>query len=62
MKKGRHRRFEEARNLKQSRTTMPCDLLASETPEPSPGMPYPMTINASWCLVGKESDADDADW
>lgn len=57
MKKGRHRRFEEARALKRSIETVvePCPECGAE-----PGHDH-----ASWCLAGEDEDSeeleDDAD-
>lgn len=55
MKKGRHRRFEEARALKRSTETVvePCPECGAE-----PGKDH-----ASWCLASEdeEGDTDDED-
>lgn len=52
MKKGRHRRFEEARALKRSNEVIlePCAECGAE----------PETEHASWCLAGEE-ELDDGD-
>lgn len=49
MKKGRHRRFEEARALKRSNEVVP---------EPCPECGAdPEDDHASWCLAGEEDEA-----
>lgn len=56
MKKGRHRRFEEARALKRSDSGLDiADILGEAPPEPcdeceaEPGEPH-----KSWCLAGSD--------
>lgn len=51
MKKGRHRRFEEARALKQSTETIvePCAECGAE----------PESEHASWCLAMEDEDEDE---
>ena len=51
MKKGRHRRFEEARALKRTNEVMvePCPECGAE----------PETEHASWCLATADLDEDD---
>lgn len=51
MKKGRHRRFEEARALKRSPevTIEPCAECGAD----------PEDDHASWCLAGVDDDEDD---
>ncbi|HEX2850205.1 MAG TPA: hypothetical protein VHN98_06620 [Acidimicrobiales bacterium] len=51
MKKGRHRRFEEARALKRSIETVvePCPECGAE-----PGKDH-----ASWCLAGEDEESDE---
>lgn len=57
MKKGRHRRFEEARALKQD--TRPVDLVELRK-EPCPECSAePNAPHASWCLATEEEDEDD---
>ena len=50
MKKGRHRRFEEARALKRTTETIvePCPECGAD----------PEDEHASWCLAGEDDDAD----
>ncbi len=54
MKKGRHRRFEEARALKEARVGGDLRLEPCAECEAAPGAPH-----ASWCLA--EQDDDDPD-
>lgn len=51
MKKGRHRRFEEARALKRTNevTVEPCPECGAE----------PETEHASWCLATADLDEED---
>ena len=51
MKKGRHRRFEEARALKRTTETIvePCPECGAD----------PEDEHASWCLAGEDDDALD---
>ena len=60
MKKGRHRRFEEARALKQvSLGERPAAADAEPCAECNAA---PGASHASWCLAGEEEvDADDGD-
>lgn len=53
MKKGRHRRFEEARALKRSNEMLvePCAECGAD----------PEDDHASWCLAGEESEETDED-
>ena len=53
MKKGRHRRFEEARALKRSN-----EVVAEPCPECGAD---PEAEHASWCLYTELDDEDDAD-
>lgn len=56
VKKGRHRRFEEARALKESRG------LGSLAPSLEPCAECearPGTEHASWCLAGEEDELED---
>lgn len=57
MKKGRHRRFEEARALKRSDTGIDIsDILGEAPPEPCEECgAQPGAAHASWCMA----DADD---
>ena len=52
MKKGRHRRFEEARALKRSTeiTVEPCPECGAD----------PEDDHASWCLAGEDGGTDEA--
>ncbi len=52
MKKGRHRRFEEARALKRSN-----EVVAEPCPECGAG---PEDEHASWCLASEDADNDEA--
>lgn len=61
MKKGRHRRFEEARALKQ--------LSADENPRPAASSEpcaecgaAPGADHASWCLATEDDEADEEVW
>ena len=59
MKKGRHRRFEEARALKQD--TRPVDL-AELRSEPCPECgAAPNAEHASWCLAGEDDELSNED-
>ena len=49
MKKGRHRRFEEARALKRS-----TEIRVEPCPECGAG---PEDDHASWCMAGEDEDA-----
>ena len=53
MKKGRHRRFEEARSLKRAIETAP-----SHCPECRAG---PGEEHASWCEAEEDTEEDDSD-
>jgi hypothetical protein len=56
VKKGRHRRFEEARDLKRAVST------DETTVEPCPECgAEPGTEHASWCLATEDDDFDDED-
>ena len=56
MKKGRHRRFEEARALKESRLfTEPA---TDREPCAECGA-APNAEHASWCLAGEDDELDD---
>jgi hypothetical protein len=56
VKKGRHRRFEEARDLKRAVKTEESDV------EPCPECgAEPGKEHASWCLATEEDDYDDED-
>jgi hypothetical protein len=59
VKKGRHRRFEEARALK--RTTIDLeDLLGGRPPEPCPECDCePGTAHASWCRFEESDETED---
>jgi hypothetical protein len=54
VKKGRHRRFEEARALKRSNEVVvePCPECGAE----------PDGEHASWCLATTEDDEDEESW
>lgn len=54
MKKGRHRRFEEARALKRSTEVVvePCPECGAE----------PEGDHASWCLATAEDEEDEESW
>ena len=54
MKKGRHRRFEEARALKHITTEVDAEPCAECGAEPG-------DEHASWCLATEEDDAGDED-
>ena len=57
MKKGRHRRFEEARALKQTN-----ELLVERDEEPCVECgALPGADHASWCLATADLDEDDED-
>jgi len=53
VKKGRHRRFEEARALKRSTevTLEPCPECGAD----------PEDAHASWCLAGEDDEAAEVD-
>lgn len=57
MKKGRHRRFEEARALKQD--TRPVDLVELRKEPCAECGAQPNAPHASWCLATEEEDEDD---
>lgn len=52
MKKGRHRRFEEARALKRS-----TEVVAEPCPECGAS---PEDNHASWCLASEDADDEEA--
>ena len=57
MKKGRHRRFEEARALKQD--TRPVDLVELRR-EPCPECgAAPTAEHASWCMAEDDDEVDE---
>lgn len=58
MKKGRHRRFEEARALKISTTETSLDARTEPCPECSAA---PGDEHASWCEFEAADDDDEAD-
>jgi hypothetical protein len=63
VKKGRHRRFEEARALKRTSD----NLFAPEDEEPCAECgAVPGADHKSWCLIGQEAEAaaddGDRDW
>ncbi len=59
MKKGRHRRFEEARALKRSRTDFD-DLLEGGNQEPCEECgAEPGDDHASWCLAAEALNEED---
>ena len=61
MKKGRHRRFEEARALKQTNDDLDA-LLGPEDAEPCAECgAVPGADHAGWCLVGKRKPTSDSD-
>jgi hypothetical protein len=62
VKKGRHRRFEEARALKRTNDNLD-DLFGPEDAEPCVEChAIPGADHASWCLAGQEEeDTDDAE-
>ena len=60
MKKGRHRRFEEARALKQD--TRPVDLVELRREPCAERGAAPSAEHASWCMAGEyEDDESDED-
>ena len=60
MKKGRHRRFEEARALKQD--TRPVDLVELRRAPCDECGAAPNAEHASWCMAGEyEDDESDED-
>lgn len=57
MKKGRHRRFEEARALKRSNDLDITKILDSSDPEPCPECgSEPGAEHASWCLFDEAEE------
>lgn len=57
MKKGRHRRFEEARALKRSSDLDLTAIFDSADAEPCPECgAEPGTDHASWCLAEEDDD------
>ena len=62
MKKGRHRRFEEARALKRTTDLDIDEIFERANAEPCPECgAQPGTEHASWCLAEAEAEEDD-DW
>jgi hypothetical protein len=58
VKKGRHRRFEEARALKRTTTDLE-DLLGGSRSEPCPECgAEPGDEHSSWCMYEEELDDD----
>ena len=68
MKKGRHRRFEEARALKRSTETLDEHILDDPPVRPTRTEPCPECNappdrdHASWCLHEDEEDEEDDGW
>jgi hypothetical protein len=59
VKKGRHRRFEEARALKRTNENLDA-LLDARDAEPCPECgALPGHDHKTWCLVGAEEDDDE---
>lgn len=63
MKKGRHRRFEEARALKRSHESL--DLVLDDAPRASQEPcaecgAEPGEAHASWCLAEEDAEDDEA--
>jgi hypothetical protein len=59
VKKGRHRRFEEARALKRSTDLDLANIFDSASAEPCPECgSEPGTEHASWCLFEEEEDQE----
>jgi hypothetical protein len=59
VKKGRHRRFEEARALKRSTDLDLANIFDSASAEPCPECgSEPGTEHASWCLFEEEDDQE----
>lgn len=57
MKKGRHRRFEEARTLKRTNDLVLDPFAASVRTEPCPEcQAEPEEDHASWCLATQDDD------
>ena len=66
MKKGRHRRFEEARALKQSTDPLGIDLDLDDAPkakaEPCPECgAAPGADHASWCMYTEVDEGEEGD-
>jgi hypothetical protein len=61
VKKGRHRRFEEARALKRSNDLDLSAIFDPAEAEPCPECGAdPGDEHASWCMFDPEADGDDA--
>jgi hypothetical protein len=59
VKKGRHRRFEEARALKRSSDLDLAAIFDSADAEPCPECgAEPGTDHASWCLAEEDDDSE----
>lgn len=62
MKKGRHRRFEEARALKRTNDNLD-ELLDARDAEPCPECDAaPGHDHSSWCMYDRDADSDDGVW
>ncbi len=62
MKKGRHRRFEEARALKRTNDNLDA-LLDARDEEPCPECGAdPGHDHSTWCMYDGEADRDDGSW
>lgn len=63
MKKGRHRRFEEARALKRSSEPSLEELLDRRDAQPCPECSAdPGHDHASWCMYEAEAAEDKEEW
>ncbi|MFP3901069.1 MAG: hypothetical protein ACLFXM_09445 [Acidimicrobiia bacterium] len=61
MKKGRHRRFEEARALKRSNDLDLSTIFDPAEAEPCPECgAEPDSEHASWCMFDAEADGDES--
>lgn len=60
VKKGRHRRYEEARAVKRTSTELQLDDVGFKTVEPCPECgSEPGLEHASWCMHDALADEDD---
>ncbi len=63
MKKGRHRRFEEARALKRSTEPSINEILDRRDAEPCPECDaQPGADHASWCLFEEPGEDEEPAW
>ena len=62
MKKGRHRRFEEARALKRTNDNLD-EILDKKDAEPCPECgANPGHDHSSWCMYDAEAERDESAW